>query len=366
MTTAGWYPDPAGTPEMLRYWDGGAWTDRIQPKAPPTSTPEPAHLEPTDAVPGPVGPSASEDWGITVEPTVSPYAVTKPTAPSPDPELRAEWELGPTVDTSAPDPGELAAIPSAPSRHRPALIALTVLTVAVVAVAGLVAVTRHPGTTQAGGVPACALLTAGQIEAANRHHPDGEDPQVTAGRSLHAELSKELAKASARDREQAAKVWGGAIPTDGCSFKATTKHGSSELSVYTGTGHADGILAAVRRDRPALAIPDAKDSAKLTRIATQEAAVTLDQGDGAVYAANLFAPYAAVRVGDRWAVLVVTASNFLSEIGAEEDASIQDSIASALSGDSSTPASSSLTAKTYAGLLQTDELLGHIAHRMGY
>lgn len=25
----GWYPDPAGTP-MLRWWNGTAWTDRLE------------------------------------------------------------------------------------------------------------------------------------------------------------------------------------------------------------------------------------------------------------------------------------------------------------------------------------------------
>ncbi|TIC85079.1 DUF2510 domain-containing protein [Nocardioides sp. GY 10113] len=26
MTNAGWYPDPAGTPDTYRYWDGQAWS----------------------------------------------------------------------------------------------------------------------------------------------------------------------------------------------------------------------------------------------------------------------------------------------------------------------------------------------------
>jgi hypothetical protein len=34
----GWYPDPAGSP-LLRWYDGGAWTDHLAP--PEQVTPEP-------------------------------------------------------------------------------------------------------------------------------------------------------------------------------------------------------------------------------------------------------------------------------------------------------------------------------------
>jgi hypothetical protein len=29
VSTPGWYPDPAGLPNRLRYWDGGAWTTQV-------------------------------------------------------------------------------------------------------------------------------------------------------------------------------------------------------------------------------------------------------------------------------------------------------------------------------------------------
>ena len=28
----GWYPDPAGNPDLLRYWDGAQWSAQTQPK----------------------------------------------------------------------------------------------------------------------------------------------------------------------------------------------------------------------------------------------------------------------------------------------------------------------------------------------
>ena len=31
---AGWYPDPSGDPNLLRYWDGSQWTMQTQPREP--------------------------------------------------------------------------------------------------------------------------------------------------------------------------------------------------------------------------------------------------------------------------------------------------------------------------------------------
>ena len=40
----GWYPDPAGAPELYRWWDGGDWTEAISesPRAPSPRTHHPA------------------------------------------------------------------------------------------------------------------------------------------------------------------------------------------------------------------------------------------------------------------------------------------------------------------------------------
>lgn len=42
----GWYPDPAGTPLLFRWWDGSDWTDAVSPSA---STPGPDADEPAPA-----------------------------------------------------------------------------------------------------------------------------------------------------------------------------------------------------------------------------------------------------------------------------------------------------------------------------
>ena len=46
----GWYPDPAGTPELYRWWDGGDWTEAISesPRAPSPRLHSPAR--PEDAI----------------------------------------------------------------------------------------------------------------------------------------------------------------------------------------------------------------------------------------------------------------------------------------------------------------------------
>ncbi len=86
----GWYPDPAG-PDSIRYWDGAAWTDRVQPKSmpPPPSPVEPQVTVPvavpaTQPVPAPPAPPAQP---VPTPPFAQPtQPVPAPPAPAPAPQ----------------------------------------------------------------------------------------------------------------------------------------------------------------------------------------------------------------------------------------------------------------------------------------
>lgn len=38
MSSPGWYPDPAGDPNLLRYWDGSGWSSQTRPMEQPQQT----------------------------------------------------------------------------------------------------------------------------------------------------------------------------------------------------------------------------------------------------------------------------------------------------------------------------------------
>ncbi|REE95817.1 DUF2510 domain-containing protein [Thermomonospora umbrina] len=91
QTPAGWYHDPYGTPGLLRYWDGGQWTQATQPTdewedaettqggagssspPPPAATPPsspsgaPQIIAPPAAGGGQPGPSTPPPWTPTPE-----------------------------------------------------------------------------------------------------------------------------------------------------------------------------------------------------------------------------------------------------------------------------------------------------------
>ena len=44
-TPAGWHPDPHGAPQLLRFWDGTAWTEHTHPAQAPAQTSAPAQAQ---------------------------------------------------------------------------------------------------------------------------------------------------------------------------------------------------------------------------------------------------------------------------------------------------------------------------------
>lgn len=57
--TPGWYPDPAGQPDTVRYWDGQSWSDQTQPMTQAPADPDLTHK---------VDPSARQGGGWQSEP----------------------------------------------------------------------------------------------------------------------------------------------------------------------------------------------------------------------------------------------------------------------------------------------------------
>ncbi|WP_430783386.1 DUF2510 domain-containing protein [Actinoplanes sp. G11-F43] len=103
---AGWYADPSGLPAQ-RWWDGGRWTDHIQPGGPPM--PPPNGFFPPVPPSGPAGP------GAHTVPSHQPLYVSQPavhaeagqpsrpvTPPAPHPEVPAVPYSMPPVDAIPP------------------------------------------------------------------------------------------------------------------------------------------------------------------------------------------------------------------------------------------------------------------------
>jgi uncharacterized protein YxjI len=65
---AGWYPDPQGTPNLLRWWDGARWTENTQ--AAPQQAQQQVQAPPHPAHPG--APAAGQPYGQAHVPQQAP------------------------------------------------------------------------------------------------------------------------------------------------------------------------------------------------------------------------------------------------------------------------------------------------------
>ncbi len=123
MAIAGWYDDPAGNPELERYWDGNQWTTQVRPKpgqtqAPPPPPPPPPPVADATVPPPPAPPqpeplagdvlSDLSEGGYgevaeTSDPTPPPTAADE----TPPPPLPSAVPPPPpaTVDATPPPPG---------------------------------------------------------------------------------------------------------------------------------------------------------------------------------------------------------------------------------------------------------------------
>ncbi|SEG56838.1 Protein of unknown function [Thermomonospora echinospora] len=132
---AGWYHDPYGTPGLLRYWDGGQWTQATQPSdewndaeptqggAAPADAPVPSG--PPESSPAPSGPPASSGSPALSGPPVpagfSPDAgAGQPGGSTPPPWMppadgRPNWNWdGPPAGPATPQPWQASKGPQTP------------------------------------------------------------------------------------------------------------------------------------------------------------------------------------------------------------------------------------------------------------
>nr|WP_239520527.1 DUF2510 domain-containing protein [Blastococcus saxobsidens] len=117
----GWYPDPGGTPGMVRWWDGGTWADVMMPSgpgvavrsAPAAAGAPPRATEPADAAPvresGSSGRSAVWIALVTVVVVVSAVVGTLLALRDGD---RPDRTAAPPATVLPPQPGTGPAFPS--------------------------------------------------------------------------------------------------------------------------------------------------------------------------------------------------------------------------------------------------------------
>ncbi|MEU6220764.1 phospholipid scramblase-related protein [Streptomyces sp. NPDC047022] len=104
-TPAGWYPDPHGAPQTLRYWDGAQWTEHTHAD----QQGQAAAQVPQQAAPG----------------TQAPRAYGRPAAPAPDARVQRQVQQQAGVAPSGAGGGTLFSEPVLVVNQKAKLIELT-------------------------------------------------------------------------------------------------------------------------------------------------------------------------------------------------------------------------------------------------
>lgn len=164
MPLPGWYPDPDGTPQRLRYWDGHRWTEHVQ-GAPAPSAPS-RNVRPMIVV-GVIAAALVLVIGMIAATTL--LAPRLPATPAPNPSApgpRGTPASSPTIPAPFPTPARPSS--AAPSNQQPTLACPTAPITASELTDGFLRLELTPGWSDAAPQPwlRCGAAAAFETSAA--------------------------------------------------------------------------------------------------------------------------------------------------------------------------------------------------------
>ncbi|MEU9112655.1 phospholipid scramblase-related protein [Streptomyces sp. NPDC048483] len=125
---AGWYADPQGTPQQLRWWDGSQWTEHThpgqQPQAPVQAQPQPM---PQAAQPAPQQPAShhAQSAARTAQPQALQKQAPYPGRPGADPAVQHQVQEQAGAAPAGPGGGSLFTEPVLVVNQKAKLIEVT-------------------------------------------------------------------------------------------------------------------------------------------------------------------------------------------------------------------------------------------------